>query len=188
MEAKIVELENTIQAKDYKISEINRVCQDLKQQIDIERSCSDKLNMDLVIFKQKIISLEETVTEKLVELENQRRKREKAEQELSLEKARVINYRVNGYKEELSEMLSKLENLQEEVGQNLNNSTFLEQQLTIQQNRAEKAESDLATFMQILSGAKDKFYSERNPFGDQFKELVEVEPEKEIVINEYMSS
>jgi len=140
--------------------------------------------MDLVIFKQKIISLEETVTEKLVELEEQRKTKEKAEQELSFEKARVLSYRVNGFKDELSEVLKKLESLQEEASYNLNSSTFLQQQLTIQQNRADKAESDLATFMQILSGAKDKFYSERNPFGDQFKQLVEIQPENEPVINE----
>ena len=184
MEAKISELENSIQAKDYKISEINRVCQDLKQQLEIEQSCSEKLNMDLVIFKQKIISLEETITEKLVELEQTRKTKEKAEQELSMEKARVLNYRVNGFKDELSEVLSKLEHLQEEARQNLNSSTFLQQQLTIQQNRADKAENDLQAFMKILTGAKDKFYSERNPFGDQFKQLVEIQPDNEPVIND----
>ena len=85
MEAKIVELENTISAKDYKINEINRVCQDLKQQLEIEKSCSDKLNMDLVIFKQKIISLEETITEKLINLKS-KKVAEKAQQELSVKK------------------------------------------------------------------------------------------------------
>lgn len=184
MEAKIVELENTISAKDYKINEINRVCQDLKQQLEIEKSCSDKLNMDLVIFKQKIISLEETITEKLVELEEQKKIAEKAQQELSVEKVRVLNYRVNGFKDEISEVLNVLENLQKEASENLNTSAFLHQQLTIQQNRADKAESDLQAFMQILAGAKDKFYSERNPFGDQIKQLVEIEPNKEPVVNE----
>lgn len=182
--AKISELENVASSKDYKINEINRVCQDLKQQLEIEKSCSDKLNMDLVIFKQKIKSLEETINEKLAELEEQKLEKERIEQELSMEKSKLLSYKVNGFKEELSELYKKIENLQEEANQSLKSSSFLYQQLTIQQNRADKAESDLAAFMQILAGAKDKFYSERNPLGDQFKQLVETKPVEESIVNE----
>lgn len=175
MKAKIIELENKLSAKDYKVNEINRVCQDLKQELEIEKSCSEKLNMDLVIFKQKIISLEETINEKLEELEEQKKQKEKIEQELVSEKSKLLSYRINGFKEEFSDMYKKIESLEEEANQSIQSSNYLRQQLAIQQNRADKAENDLASFMRLLTGAKDKFYSERNPFGDQITQLVETE-------------
>lgn len=175
MKAKIIELENKLSAKDYKINEINRVCQDLKQELEIEKSCSEKLNMDLVIFKQKIISLEETINEKLEELEEQKKQKEKIEQELVSEKSKLLSYRINGFKEEFSDMYKKIESLEKEANQSIQSSNYLQQQLAIQQNRADKAENDLASFMRLLTGAKDKFYSERNPFGDQITQLVETE-------------
>lgn len=173
MKENIDELKNTLSAKDYKINEISNVCKDLKQELEIEKSCSEKLNMDLVIFKQKIISLEETINEKLAELEEQRKTKERIEQELAVEKSKVLSYRINGFKEEFSDIYKKLENLEAEAKQSLQSGTFLQQQLALQQKRADKAESDLAAFIKLLSGAKDKFYSERNPFGDQFDELIE---------------
>lgn len=175
MKAKIIELENKLSAKDYKINELNRVCQDLKQELEIEKSCSEKLNMDLVIFKQKIISLEETINEKLEELEEQRKLKEKIEQELASEKSKLLSYRINGFKEEFSDIYKKIESLEEEADQSIQSCSYFQQQLTIQQNRADKAENDLASFMKLLTGAKDKFYSERNPFGDQITQLVETE-------------
>lgn len=175
MKAKIIDLENKLSAKDYKINEINRVCQDLKQELEIEKSCGEKLNMDLVIFKQKIVSLEETINEKLEELDEQTKSKEKIEQELAMEKSKVLSYRINGFKEEFEEMYKKIEKLEEEANESIQSSTYLQQQLAIHQNRADKAESDLASFIKLLSGAKDKFYNDRNPFGDQFKQLVETE-------------
>lgn len=175
MKAKIIDLENKLSAKDYKINEINRVCQDLKQELEIEKSCGEKLNMDLVIFKQKIVSLEETINEKLEELDEQTKSKEKIEQELAMEKSKVLSYRINGFKEEFEEMYKKIEKLEEEANESIQSSTYLQQQLAIHQNRADKAESDLASFIKLLSGAKDKFYNDRNPFGDQFTQLVETE-------------
>lgn len=175
MKAKIIELENKVSAKDYKIDEVNRVCQDIKQELEIEKSCSEKLNMDLVIFKQKIISLEQTIGEKLEELEEQKISKERIEQELALEKSKLLGYRINGFKEELSDMYKKIEALEEEASQSIESNIYYHQQLEIQQKRADKAENDLVSFMKLLTGAKDKFYSERNPFGDQISQLVETE-------------
>ena len=175
MKAKIIDLDNKLSAKDYKINEINRVCQDLKQELEIEKSCSEKLNMDLVIFKQKIISLEETINEKLEELNEQKKSTEKFERELAAEKSKLLEYRINGFKEEFGEMYKKIEKLEEEAKESIQSGAYLQQQLAIQLNRADKAESDLASFIKLLSGAKDKFYNDRNPFGDQFTQLVETE-------------
>ena len=175
MKAKTIELENKLSAKDYKINEVNRVCQDIKQELEIEKSCSEKSNMDLLIFKQKIISLEQTIGEKLEELEDQRISKERIEQELALEKSKMLGYRINGFKEELSDMYKKIEALEEEASQSIESNIYFHQQLEIQQNRADKAENDLESFMNLLTGAKEKFYSERNPFGDQISQLVETE-------------
>lgn len=172
LKANNIELTNKVSAKDYKISEINKVCQDLKQELEIEKSCSEKLNMDLVIFKQKIISLENIINDKLAEIEEQRQYTESIERELSMEKARLLNYKVNGFKEELSEMYQKIEAMQRESDKSIQTSSNLYNQLTAQQNRADKAEKDMAEFMQLLSGAKDKFYNERNPISEQLANLV----------------
>lgn len=174
----IIEIEKTVSAKDYKINEINRVCMDLKNQIEIEKSCSEKLNMDLVIFKQKIASLQDTINEKLQELEAQKNKNEKQELELNKERAALLSYKVNGFKEEFSDMYKKIDNLEYEATEYLKSSSIIQKQLVKEQNRAEKAENDLASLMAMLTGVKDKFSNDQDLFEDEMSQLVEKQEQK----------
>lgn len=168
---RIVEIEEEILAKDHKTSEINRVSMDLRYQLEIEKSRNKKIDMDLAIFKQKISSLQDTVNSTLAELDEQKKKAQNAEVELNLEKSKVVSYKINGFKDEFADMYEKIANLEFEAKQYLQSSTILQQQLTIQKNRADKAEYDLGTFMDMLSEIKEKFYNEQINLDEEFAQL-----------------
>lgn len=176
---KAAELENTLSSKELQISEINRVCMDLKHQNEIDKATSEKLNMDLVLFKQKMASLQETISANLEELEEQKKKTENVELELNMERAKLLSYKINGFKEEFNDIYKKMETLEYEANHYLKSSTILQQQLAKEQNRADKAESDLESFMKMLTGMKDKFNSERNNLGEEFAQLVERQIQKQ---------
>lgn len=168
---RIAEIEEEISAKDHKISEINRVSMDLRYQLEIEKSRNKKIDMDLAIFKQKISSLQDTVNSNLAELDEQKKKAQNAEIELNLEKSKVVSYKINGFRDEFADMYEKIANLEFEAKQYVESSTILQQQLTIQKNRADKAEYDLGTFMDMLSDIKEKFYNEQINLDEEFAQL-----------------
>ena len=170
---KISELDKSIYEKDYKINEINDACEELKEQLAIEKSCSEKLNMDSVILKQKISSLQQTIKEKLKELDEQKRISDEAVLELNMEKAEAFNYKINGFKQEFISIYEKVENLEQEAKHSSKLNSILKQQLSVQQNRAEKAEEDLTKLIKLLSEVEDKFYSKRDILGDEFIQLIE---------------
>lgn len=168
---RIAEIEEEISAKEHKISEINRVSMDLRYQLEIEKSRNKKIDMDLAIFKQKISSLQDTVNSNLAELDEQKKKAQNAEIELNLEKSKVVSYKINGFRDEFADMYEKIANLEFEAKQYVESSTILQQQLTIQKNRADKAEYDLGTFMDMLSEIKEKFYNEQINLDEEFAQL-----------------
>lgn len=181
---KISELENSIYAKNYKFNEISGVCEELKQQLQIEKSNNAKLNMDSVILKQKINSLQQTINEKLKELEEQKKINDDTLLELDMEKAEVLNYKINGFKQEFGSIIEKIESLEREAKQSSKLSSILKQQLVIQQNRAEKAENDLAKIIELLSHVEDKFHNKRDILGDEFIQLIEKQITKRYQIND----
>lgn len=176
---RITELEKGILEKDYKINEINDVCEKLKEQLRMEKSCNEKLNSDSVILRQKISSLQQTINEKLKELEEQKRISEDAVLQLNMEKAEAFNYKINGFKEEFSSIYEKMESLEYEAKQSAKLNGILKQQLSVQHSRAEKAEEDLAKIMKLLSEVEDKFYNKRDILGDEFIQLIEKQISKQ---------
>ena len=190
---RISELEKDIHEKDYRFNEINDVYEELKEQLKIEKlrsenieeqlkiekSCSEKLNSDSVILKQKINSLQQTINEKLKELEEQKRISEDAVLQLNVEKAEVFNYKINGFKEEFSSIYEKMEGLEYEAKQSAKLNGILKQQLSVQHSRAEKAEDDLAKIINLLSEVEDKFYNKRDILGDEFIQLIEKQISKQ---------
>ncbi|MBP7279831.1 MAG: hypothetical protein KBA11_10505 [Sedimentibacter sp.] len=181
------ELEKSIHEKNYKINEINDVCEKLEerleiekshskkleQQLEIEKSLSEKLNSDSAILRQKISSLQQTINEKLKELDEQKKTNEDALLELNLQKAESFNYKINGFKEEFSSIYEKMEGLEYEAKQSAKLNGILKQQLSVQHSRAEKAEDDLAKIIKLLSEVEDKFYNKRDILGDEFIQLIE---------------
>ncbi|WP_313342901.1 hypothetical protein [Sedimentibacter sp.] len=171
LKERIVEIEEAVSAKDHKISEADRISMDLRHQLEIEKSRNEKIDMDLAIFKQKISSLQDTVNSNLAELDEQKKKAQNAEIELNLEKSKLVSYKINGFRDEFGGMCEKIANLEFETKQYLESSTMLQQQLTIQKNRADKAEYDLGTFMDMLSEIKEKFYNEHINLDEEFAQL-----------------
>jgi len=179
LKERITELEKSILEKDYKINEINDVCEKLKEQLRMEKSCNEKLNSDSVILRQKISSLQQTINEKLKELEEQKRISEDAVLQLNMEKAEAFNYKINGFKEEFSSIYEKMEKLEYEAKQSAKLNGILKQQLSAQHSRAEKAEEDLAKIVRLLSEVGDKFYNKRDILGDEFIQLIEKQISKQ---------
>lgn len=179
LKERITELEKSILEKDYRINEINNVCEKLEEELKIEKSNSEKLNSDSVILRQKISSLQQTINEKLKELEEQKRISEDAVLQLNMEKAEAFNYKINGFKEEFSSIYEKMEKLEYEAKQSAKLNGILKQQLSAQHSRAEKAEEDLAKIVRLLSEVGDKFYNKRDILGDEFIQLIEKQISKQ---------
>ena len=188
MKAKIAELKKEIVSKNTLNDEINKLCKDLEQQIEIEKSCNEKQSKDLTMFSQKILSMEEAISEKLIEINEQRKKNEKVELELNMEKARVLSYKINGFKDEFVSIYKQIENLSNEANQYSKNNNELQQQLLTEKLRADKAEKDFTELSSAFSSLKEKYYNEFSPYDNQFKQSVEqrnqLQPEK---INEWLT-
>ena len=173
MKAKIEDLEkNVLSGKTVK-DELNKVCQELKQQLEIEKAKSEKQSMFLEMSKQKITSLESTISATISELDEQRKISEKAEQELQLEKAKVSSNKLNGFKEELDSIYRKIEILEDEAEQHVNNINELQQHLSQEQSRANKAENNLATYTKLVYSLKEKLSNEQNMLETQLRHLLE---------------
>lgn len=136
--------------------ETDKILRDLEyeQRIQYEKSRNDKLSMELEILSQKILDLEDIISSKTNEIEEQRNKIEIAEHEVNFHKAQVLRYK-------------------SEANQQVKTNDELHQQLVSEQLRAEKAENDLAALVKMLSGLNDKYYNECNSFLNQFKQIVE---------------
>jgi len=186
MKTRIVDLEKEISHKNIQNYEINRTCHNLEQQIDLEKSCNEKQSMDLAMFRQNIARLEITISENLTEIKELKKLSLKAEQELNLEKARVLNYKIYGFKEEFSSIYEKIENLADEADHQVKTNNELQQQLIIEQLRSDKAENDLKSFIKLLNGLKDKVSSEQNPFETQLKEITEKRYQLQPEINDWL--
>lgn len=145
---------------------------------------ANNIKNENMLLKQKINSLQQTINEKLKELDEQKKINEDTALELSMEKAESLNYKINGFKEEFTSIYEKIENLEHEAKQSSKLSSILKQQLVIQQNRAEKAENDLAKIIELLSRVEDKFNNKRDILGDEFVQLIEKQKLKRPQIND----
>ncbi len=106
-------------------------------------------------------------------MEEQKKINEEAVLELNMEKAEAFNYKISGFKEEFSSIYEKMENLEYEAKHSAKLNGILKQQLSVQHNRAEKAEDDLAKIIKLLSEVEDKVYNKRDILGDEFIQLIE---------------
>lgn len=172
MAAKLTELENKTKSMEDSNAQIDKLCQELKNQLEAEKSKNDKQMMYLEMSKQKITSLEATVKESMTELEEQRKISDRAEQELQLEKAKASSSKINGFKEELESIYKKIEVLENEAAQHVKNINELQQQLSLEQIRANKAENNLTAYSKLVSDFKDKFEKEQNMLEAQYRNFL----------------
>lgn len=172
MTAKLAELENKTKSMEDSNAQIDKLCQELKSQLEAEKSKNEKQIMYLEMSKQKITSLEATVKESMTELEEQRKVTDRAEQELQLEKAKASSNKINGFKEELESIYRKIEILEDEAAQHVQNINELQQQLSLEQIRANKAENNLSAYSKLVSDFKDKFEKEQNMVEAQYRNFL----------------
>jgi chromosome segregation ATPase len=172
MTAKLAELENKTKSMEDSNAQIDKLCQELKSQLEAEKAKNEKQIMYLEMSKQKITSLEATVKESMTELEEQRKITGRAEQELQLEKAKASSNKINGFKEELESIYRKIEILEDEAAQHVQNINELQQQLSLEQVRAKKAENNLTAYSKLVSDFKDKFEKEQNMLEAQYRNFL----------------
>jgi predicted nucleic acid-binding Zn-ribbon protein len=145
LKAKIVDLEKHISSKDANNIKVNK---ELEQQIEFEKSRTEKLNMDLETAGKKIISLEKIIAENNTEMEKIQKAIKMDDQELKLEKARILSSNITGFKDEIKNIHLKLESLTEEQV-TINNE--LQEQLEVEYLRANKAENGLSELIKFPS-------------------------------------
>jgi chromosome segregation ATPase len=172
MTAKLAELENKTKSMEDSNAQIDKLCQELKSQLEAEKTKNEKQIMYLEMSKQKITSLEATVKESMTELEEQRKISDRSEQELQLEKAKASSNKINGFKEELESIYRKIEILEDEAAQHVMNINELQQQLSLEQVRANKAENNLTAYSKLVSDFKDKFEKEQNMLEAQYRNFL----------------
>jgi chromosome segregation ATPase len=172
MTAKLSELENKTKNMEVSNVQIDKLCQELKNQLEAEKTKNEKQIMYLEMSKQKITSLEETVKESMTELEEQRKISDRSEQELQLEKAKASSNKINGFKEELDSIYRKIEVLEDEAAQHVQNINELQHQLSLEQIRANKAENNLSAYSRLVSDFKDKFEKEQNMLEAQYRNFL----------------
>lgn len=172
MASKLNELETKAKSLEDSNAQMDKLCNELKSQLEAEKSRNEKQMMYLEMSKQKITSLEATVKESMTELEEQRKITGMAEQELQLEKAKASSNRINGFKEELESIYKKIEILEDEAAQHVMSINELQKQLSIEQARANKAENNLTAYTKLVSDFKDKFEKEQNMLETQYRNFM----------------
>jgi chromosome segregation ATPase len=173
MKASIADFEKEISSKNIQNDEIISKYNELEKQIELEKSDNEQLSMQLDMYRQKVYDLEKTIAQNILAIEEQRMIGEKVEQELKLEKARGSNYKINMFKEELNNIYQKIETFEDESEQHVRTINELQQQLFAERLRANKADDDLSEFIKLVSGLKDKMFSEQNQLEKQVKMVME---------------
>jgi hypothetical protein len=173
LKAKIADLKKEkISLNENRDAEIDNIVREFEQQLEFEKARNEKQIKDLEMYNQKVVTLEEIIARNLKEIEFQRKLSEKTEQELKLEKARVSNYKILGFKDEIVNIYQQLEHLSAEQ---LNINNELRHQLETEQQRADKAENSLAELTKWASELKDKLFNGQNMFEAQVRQFAEIQ-------------
>jgi hypothetical protein len=138
--------------------------------VELEKELEQKPGVDQQKYLAKIKALEDTAAEYKAEIEEHRKTTARAEEELKLKKAQVTSCKISGFKDEVFNIYQQLDALTQEQVQ-INKE--LQEQLRIEQLRANKAERHLAVLNKWVTQLKDKLYSEQNLFEVQFKKMAE---------------
>ena len=178
--------------------EMEKMRIELLQQVEDERATNEKLNIMTTMLNDKVIELEETLAANLKDLEEKKKISAKAEQDLMLGKTLLSSYKISGFKNELATIYQQLENLTEEqvkanndlqqqlgieqlrannaemdVEEQLKSNYELQQRLNIEQLRSNKAEKGLAELNKWTGELKEKITGEQDVFSSQLNQLLQ---------------
>jgi Rps23 Pro-64 3,4-dihydroxylase Tpa1-like proline 4-hydroxylase len=138
LKSKISELESKISLKEIHDEVAGEIYKELQQKIEYEKSLNGKQNADLELYKQKVIDMEKTIAEKMMEIEIYRKNKEKVEQELKLEKEKCLNCKTKEMEEKFINICKVVDSFSEEAGRHFNIVNELQQKLVMEQVRANK--------------------------------------------------
>lgn len=162
--------EELVQLKEYstEIETKNHVLE--SKIVQLEKEFEQKPGADTDQYLDQIKTLEETLAEYKSEIDEYRRMTTRTEEELKLKKAQVTNCKISGFKDEVFNIYQQLEVLtQEQVQMNKE----LQEQLMVEQVRADRAEQRVEVLSKWVAQLKEKLYGEQNLFEVQFKKMAE---------------
>lgn len=195
---------NIVDSSTISLSDVNQTDEmekmrfELLQQIADERAINEKLNIEMTQLNDKIIELEETLADNMKDLEEKKKISAKAEQDLMLGKTLLSSYKISGFKSELATIYQQLENLTEEqvkanndlqqqlgieqlrannaemdVEEQLKANYELQQRLNIEQLRSDKAEKGLAELNKVTGELRGKINEEHQIFSTQLEQILQ---------------
>lgn len=156
LKSKIAELESRISLKEIHEEVSNEIYQELQQKVDYEKSLNEKQNIELDLYKQKVILLEKTIAASAKEIETQRKINKEAEQELMSAKSKCESCKAKELQDEFINVSKSIENFSEENEHHLNVINELQEKLAMEQLRASKAKKDMDSFIESVITLKEK--------------------------------
>ncbi len=182
---RINELQNAPSAIMMDQEALDRVKADFQSKIGAEKSANETLELSLISANERIETLEASIAQIMMSVEEQKELTAKAEQDLKLEKALVSSYKINGFKNEFANLYQQLDYLSDEQ---VRTNSELQEKLEIEKTRASRAEQKMAELMKCVKALNEKLCNEQYLFNEQFSQMAKSHSEFTEEVNEIFAS
>ena len=143
------------------------------------------LEISLRSANEKIESLEASIGEIMMKIEEQKVLTAKAEQDLKHERAMVSSYKITGFKNEFANRYQQLDYLSDEQ---VRTNNELQEKLEIEKTKASRAELKMAELMKCVKALNEKLCTEQFLFNEQFSQMVKSHSQFTEEVNEIFAS
>lgn len=182
---RISELENAPSEMVLNQEEHDRIQVAFETKIGAEKSANEMLELSLVSANEKIESLEASIGEIMMKIEEQKLLTAKAEQDLKHERALVSSYKITGFKNEFANLYQQLDYLSDEQ---VRTNNELQEKLEIEKTKASKAELKMAELMKCVKALNEKLCTEQFFFNEQFSQIAKSRSQFTEEVNEIFAS
>jgi chromosome segregation ATPase len=182
---RISELENAPSKMVMDQEELDRIQVAFEAKIGAEKSANEILELSLLSANEKIESLEASISEIMMKIEEQKGLAAKAEQELKHERAMVSSYKINGFKNEFANLYQQLDYLSDEQ---VRTNNELQEKLEIEKTKASRAELKMAELMKCVKALNEKLCTEQFFFNEQFSQIAKSRSQFTEEVNEIFAS
>jgi|GEM_PF-6437589 len=164
---------------------LDRIQADFATKLGAQKSQNEILELSLISANEKIETLEKSIAQIMMKVEEQKELAAKAEQDLKLEKALVSSYKINGFKNEFANLYQQLDYLSDEQ---VRTNRELQEKLEIEKTKAARAELKMAELVKCVKTLNDKLTSEQYLFNEQFSQLAKSHSQFTEEVNEIFAS
>lgn len=182
---RISELENAPSKMVMDQEELDRIQVAFEAKIGAEKSANEMLELSLLSANEKIESLEASIGEIMMKIEEQKVLAAKAEQDLKHERALVSSYKINGFKNEFANLYQQLDYLSDEQ---VRTNNELQEKLEIEKTKVSRAELKMAELMKCVKALNEKLCTEQFFFNEQFSQMAKSNSQFTEEVNEIFAS